>query len=75
MPPLQECKIEEQTLKQRKKRHERNATMGIKRRRQILQRLNTLDTGITEEDRRTERQATIKRTIETERALKWGRLQ
>jgi hypothetical protein len=49
--------------------------MGIKRRRQILQRLNTLDTGITEEDRRTERQATIKRTIETERELKWGRLQ
>jgi hypothetical protein len=49
--------------------------MGIKRRRQILQRLNTLDTGITEEDRRTERQATIKRTIETEQALKWGRLQ
>ena len=25
--------------------------MGIKRRRQILQRLNTLDTGITEEDK------------------------
>jgi hypothetical protein len=49
--------------------------MGMKRRRQILQRLNTLDTGITEEDRRTERQAKIKRTIETERALKWGRLQ
>ena len=49
--------------------------MDIKRRRKILQRLNTLDTGITEEDRRTERQAMIKRTIETERALKWGRLQ
>ena len=49
--------------------------MSMKRRRQILQRLNTLDTGITEEDRRAERQATIKRTIETERALKWGRLQ
>jgi hypothetical protein len=53
--------------------------MGMKRRRQILQRLNILDTGITEEiteeDRRTERQATIKSTIETERALKWGRLQ
>ena len=49
--------------------------MGMKRRRKILQRLNTLDMDITEEDRRTERQATIKRTIETEQELKWGRLQ
>jgi hypothetical protein len=49
--------------------------MSMKRRRQILERLNTLDTGITEEARRTERLATIKRTIETEQALKWGRLQ
>ena len=49
--------------------------MDIKRRRKILQRLNTLDTGITEEDRRTERQAAIERTIETEQELKWGRLQ
>jgi hypothetical protein len=48
--------------------------MNAKRRRQFLHRLNTLDTGITEEDRRTERQAAIKRIIETERALKWGRL-
>jgi hypothetical protein len=44
------------------------------RRRQLLERLNTLDTGITEEDRRAERQAAIKKTMETERALKWGRL-
>jgi hypothetical protein len=49
--------------------------MGAKRRRQLLERLNTFDTGITEEDRRTERQAEIERTIETEQALKWGRLQ
>ena len=49
--------------------------MGMKRRRQILQRLNTLDTGITEEERRTERQAEIERILETEQALKWGRLQ
>jgi hypothetical protein len=49
--------------------------MGAKRRRQLLERLNTLDTGITEEERRAEWQATIKKTIETEQALKWGRLQ
>ena len=49
--------------------------MNAERRRRILDRLNTFDAGPTEEDRRTERQATIKRTIETERELKWGRLQ
>jgi len=49
--------------------------MGAKRRRQILKRLNTLDTGITQEDRRTKRQAAIERIIEAEKALKWGRLQ
>jgi hypothetical protein len=49
--------------------------MNTKRRIQLLQRLNTLDTGITEEDRRNERQAAIQKTIETEQALKWGRLQ
>jgi hypothetical protein len=43
--------------------------------RQLLERLNTFDTGVTEEERRTERQAAIERTIETEKALKWGRLQ
>jgi hypothetical protein len=50
--------------------------MGAKlRRKRILQRLNDFDTRITQEERRTERQAAIERTIETERALKWGRLQ
>lgn len=50
--------------------------MSAKRRRKrLLQRLNALDTGITEEERRTEWQAAIQRTIETEQALKWGRLQ
>jgi hypothetical protein len=50
--------------------------MGAKRqRKRILRRLNAFDAGVTQEDRRTERQATIERTIETERALKWGRLQ
>jgi hypothetical protein len=49
--------------------------MGAKpRRKRLLQRLNAFDTGITEEDRRAERQAAIERTIETEQALKWGRL-
>jgi hypothetical protein len=51
--------------------------VGAKRklRKQLVERLNTFDTGITEEDRRTEQQAAIERTIETEQALKWGRLQ
>jgi hypothetical protein len=48
--------------------------MNTKRRRQLLERLNILDPGITEEDRRVERQGTIKRIIETEQALRWGRL-
>jgi|1186.fasta_scaffold571285_2 hypothetical protein len=48
--------------------------MNTKRRRQLLERLNILDPGITEEDRRAERQGAIKRIIETEQALKWGRL-
>ena len=48
--------------------------MNTKRRRRLLERLNTLDTGITEEQRRAERQGAIKRLIETEQALKWGRL-
>jgi hypothetical protein len=50
--------------------------MSAKRRRkQLVRRLNVFDTGVTQEDRRTDRQAAIERTIETERALKWGRLQ
>ncbi len=49
--------------------------MDAGRRRRILERLNTFDAGPTEEDRRTERQVTMERAIETEDALKWGRLQ
>jgi len=49
--------------------------MSAERRRRILKRLNTLDTGITEEERRIKRQAAIERTIEAEKELKWGRLQ
>lgn len=48
--------------------------MNAERRREILERLNTLDVGPTEEDRRTERRAAIARAIETEDALKWGRI-
>ena len=41
-------------------------------RRKILQRLNAFDAGPTEDDRRAERQATIRRAIEAEQDLKWG---
>ena len=49
--------------------------MDTEQRTQILERLNTLNTGPTEDERRAERQAAIERTIETEQALKWGRIQ
>ncbi len=49
--------------------------MDAERRRRIPDRLNTLDAGATEEDRRTERRAMVERVIETQNALKWGRLQ
>jgi hypothetical protein len=48
--------------------------MGAQRRTQLLERLNTLDSGPTEDDRRAERQAAIERAIETEQELRWGRL-
>ena len=44
------------------------------KRRKILERLNAFDAGPTEDDRRAERQATIRRAIEAEQDLKWGRL-
>jgi hypothetical protein len=40
------------------------------RRHEILRRLNAFDAGPTEDDRRAERRAEIKRVIETERDLK-----
>jgi hypothetical protein len=49
--------------------------MDAERHRRIPDRLNTFDAGPTEEDRRTERRATIERVVETQNALKWGRLQ
>jgi hypothetical protein len=47
--------------------------MDAKRRRRLLERINALDPGITEVERKAERQAAIERILETERALKWGR--
>jgi hypothetical protein len=43
-------------------------------RRKILERLDAFDAGPTEDDRRAERQATIRRMIEAAQDLKWGRL-
>jgi hypothetical protein len=44
------------------------------RRHEILRRLNAFDAGPTEDDRRAERRAEIRRGIQTEQDLKWGRL-
>jgi hypothetical protein len=44
------------------------------RRRKILERLNAFAAGPTEDDRRAERQATIRRAIEAAQDLKWGGL-
>jgi hypothetical protein len=48
--------------------------MRTRRREELLERLNALDTGPTEDDRRAEREARIRKTIQTEKALKWGRV-
>jgi hypothetical protein len=42
------------------------------RRHKILERLNAFDAGPTEDDRRAERPATIRRAIEAAQDLKWG---
>jgi hypothetical protein len=49
--------------------------MDVELRTRILELLDALDAGPTEDDNRSERQAAIERVIETEQALKWGRLQ
>jgi hypothetical protein len=43
-------------------------------RRKIIERLNAFDAGPTEDDRRAERQATIRMAREAEEDLKGGRL-
>jgi hypothetical protein len=52
----------------------RSTEMDAQRRTRILERLNTLDTGPTEDDRRAERKTEIERATEIERELRWGRL-
>jgi hypothetical protein len=48
--------------------------MGVRQRRELLERLNALDSGPTEDDRRAERKAMISKAVQTEEALKWGRV-
>ncbi len=48
--------------------------MSARRRTELLERLNTLDAGPTEDDRRAEREARIRKAVQTEEALKWGRV-
>jgi hypothetical protein len=43
--------------------------MSAERRTEILERLNTLDAGPTEDDRRAEREATIRKAVQTAEAL------
>jgi len=44
------------------------------RRHEILRRLNAFDAGPTEDARRAERSAEIRKAIQTEQDLMWGRL-
>jgi len=48
--------------------------ISARQRRELLERLNALDPGPTEDDRRAEREARISKAVQTEEALKWGRL-
>jgi hypothetical protein len=48
--------------------------MSARRRRELLERLKALDAGPTEDDRRAEREARIGKAVQTEEALKWGRV-
>jgi hypothetical protein len=48
--------------------------MSTRQRGELLQRLNALDSGPTEDDRRAERKATISKAVQTEEPLKWGRV-
>ena len=47
--------------------------ISARQRRELLQRLNALDPGPTEDDRRAEREARISKAMQTEESLKWGR--
>jgi hypothetical protein len=48
--------------------------MRASQRKELLERLNALDTGPTEDDRRAEWEARIREAVQTEEALKWGRV-
>jgi hypothetical protein len=48
--------------------------MSTRRRTELLERLNILDAGPTEDDRRAEREARISKAVQTEEPLKWGRV-
>jgi hypothetical protein len=48
--------------------------MSVRQRRELLDRLNALDSGPTEDERRVERKAMISKAVQTEEALKWGRV-
>ncbi len=48
--------------------------MSVRLRTELLERLNSLDAGPTEDDRRAEREARILKAVQTEEALKWGRV-
>ena len=52
----------------------RSVAIDGQRHREILRRLNSFDTGPTEDDRRAGRQAAIERAVEAESELKWGRI-
>jgi hypothetical protein len=43
--------------------------MSARQRRELLRRLNTLDPGPTEDDRRAEREARIRKAVQTAEAL------
>ena len=43
--------------------------MSARQRRELLERLNTLDAGPTEDDRRAEREASISKAVQTAQAL------
>jgi hypothetical protein len=43
--------------------------MSARRRRELTERLNSLDAGPTEDDRRAEREAGIRKAVQTEEAL------
>jgi hypothetical protein len=48
--------------------------MSVRRRKELLQRLNALDTGTTEDACRAEREARMRKAIQIEETLNWGRI-